>query len=63
MAISRTNSERYPDPTAYAALTAVEKSECGRRRKHIRKKRFRNRIRKEVRDNESKGLSESGTQA
>ena len=63
MAISRTNSERYPDPTVYAALTAVEKLERGRIRKHIRKKRFKNRIRKEVRDNESKGLLESGTQA
>lgn len=27
MSISRKNSEQYPDPTAYAALTAVERLE------------------------------------
>jgi len=35
MSISWKNSEQYPDPTAYMALTAVERSE----RKKYRRKR------------------------
>ena len=35
MSISRKNSEQYPDPTAYAALTAVARSERRSRRKFM----------------------------
>ena len=35
MSISWRNSEQYPDPTAYMALTAVERSE---KRKHLGKR-------------------------
>ena len=35
MSISRKNSEQYPDPTAYAALTAVARTERKRKRKFM----------------------------
>ena len=35
MSISRKNSEQYPDPTAYAALTAVARSERRSKRKFM----------------------------
>ena len=35
MSISRKNSEQYPDPTAYAALTAVTRMERKRKRKFM----------------------------
>ena len=45
MAVSRVNSERYPDPTAYLALTAVERSERSLMRKKARRKKGRTRKR------------------
>ena len=38
MAISRKNSEQYPDPTAFMAMTAVEKAERSQYRKRQRKR-------------------------
>jgi len=39
MSISRRNPEGYPDPTAYQALTFVEREEHAKRRHAKRRKR------------------------
>lgn len=41
--INRTNSEGYPDPTAYAAFSAIEQEERRKRQKRGRR-RWKNRV-------------------